>query len=181
MNIEIKVDDITLSTVVADVMSYDEDGDLVPAGREKTVADLVAERIVASVVRDDRYPRLKERVTAIRDEEIRAAIRPAIVEAVTRPIKKTNGYGEPTGQVTTLSEVIVDEARKFMKEPADKYRREDGTVLQKLVRDEVHKAFGAEIADAVKQARELVAGELGDKVSDQITAAVRAALAAKAK
>lgn len=179
MNIEIKVDDITLSTVVADVMTYDDDGDLVPTGKEKTVADLVAARIVASVVRDDRYPRLKERVTQIRDEEIRAAIRPSIVEAVTRPIKKTNSYGEATGQVTTLSEVIVDEARKFMKEPADKYSREKGTVLEAMVRAEIHKAFGAEIADAVKQARELVAGELGDKVSDQISAAVRAGLKAK--
>ncbi|MBZ3909396.1 hypothetical protein [Streptomyces acidiscabies] len=179
MNIEIKVDDITLSTVVAEVMSYDEDGDLVPDGKEKTVADLVADRIVASVVRDDRYPRLKDRVTEIRDEEIRAAIRPAIEQAVNRPIHKTNTWGEPTGQQTTLSEVIVDEARKFMNEPADKYRREGGTVLQTLVRDEVHKAFSAEIADAVKQARDLVATQLGDKVSDQITAAVRAGLMAK--
>jgi hypothetical protein len=179
VNIEIKVDDVTLSTVVADVVDFDEDGDLVSSGKEKTVADLVAEQIVARLVRDDRYPRLRDKVTEIRDEEIRAAIRPAIVEAVTRPIKRTNGYGEPTGQETTLSEVIVDEARKFMKEPADKYRREDGTVLQKLVRDEVHRAFGAEIADAVKQARELVATQLGDKVSDQITAAVRAGLKAK--
>lgn len=179
MNIEIKVDDITLSTVVADVMVYDEDGDLVPSGKERTVAELVAAQIVERVVRDDRYPRLKDKATEIRDEEIRAAIQPAIVEAVTRPIKKTNGYGEPTGQVTTLSEVIVDEARKFMKEPFDKYSREKGTVLEAMVRAEIHKAFGAEIADAVKQARELVAGELGDKVSDQITAAVRAGLKAK--
>lgn len=179
MNIEIKVDDITLSTVIAEVVDYDEDGDLVSSGKEKTVADLVADRIVEKLVRDDRYPRLKDRVTEIRDEEIRAAIRPAIEQAVTRPIRKTNSWGEPTGQETTLSEVIVDEARKFMKEPADKYRREDGTVLQKLVRDEVHKAFGAEIADAVKQARELVATHLGDKVSDQITAAVRAGIQAK--
>lgn len=179
MNIEIKVDDITLSTVIAEVVDYDEDGDLVSSGKEKTVADLVADRIVERLVRDDRYPRLKDRVTEIRDEEIRAAIRPAIEQAVTRPIRKTNSWGEPTGQETTLSEVIVDEARKFMKEPADKYRREDGTVLQKLVRDEVHKAFATEIADAVKQAREMVATQLGDKVSDQITAAVRAGLKAK--
>lgn len=179
MNIEIKVDDITLSTVIAEVVDYDDDGDLVSSGKEKTVADLVADRIVDRLVRDDRYPRLKDRVTEIRDEEIRAAIRPAIEQAVTRPIRKTNSWGEPSGQETTLSEVIVDEARKFMKEPADKYRREEGTVLQKLVRDEVHKAFGAEIADAVKQARELVATQLGDKVSDQITAAVKAGLNAK--
>lgn len=179
MNIEIKIDDITLATVVADVMEYDEEGDLVSSGKERTVAELVAEQIVERVVRDDRYPRLKDRVTAIRDEEIRAAIKPAIEQAVNRPIKKTNTYGEATGQETTLSEVIVDEARKYMKEPADAYRREQGTVLQKLVRAEVQKAFETEIADAVKQARDMVANQLGDTVSAQIAAAVKAGLKAK--
>lgn len=179
MNIEIKVDDITLSTVVAEVMDYDEDGDLVPSGKERTVAELVAAQIVEQVVRDDRYPRLRDQVTAIRDEEIRAAIRPAIEQAVNRPIKKTNGYGEATGQETTLSEVIVDEARKYMKEPADKYRREAATVLQSLVRAEVDRVFKAEIADAVKQARDLVAGQIGAQVSEQIAGAVKAGLKAK--
>ncbi|MFI6491270.1 hypothetical protein [Streptomyces sp. NPDC050564] len=179
MNIEIKVDDITLSTVVAEVVDFDEDGDLVSSGKENTVAHLVAEQIVARLVRDDRYPRLRDKVTEIRDEEIRAAIRPSIVEAVNRPIKKTNGYGEATGQVTTLSEVIVDEARKYMKEPADKYRRENGTVLQQLVRSAVKEAFETEIADAVKQARDMVAAELGDTVSTQIAGAVKAGLKAK--
>jgi hypothetical protein len=179
VNITIQVDDITLSTVVADVVDIDEDGDLVATGKERTVADLVAAQIVDRLVSDDRYPRLRDRVTEIRGEEIRAAIRPAIVEAVSRPIKKTNGYGEATGQETTLSEVIVDEARKYMKEPADKYRREAGTVLQSLVRAEVDRAFKAEIADAVKQARDLVAGQIGSQVSEQIAGAVKAGLKAK--
>lgn len=179
MNIEIKVDDITLSTVVADVVDFDEDGDLVSSGKERTVADLVADRIVERLVRDDRYPRLRDKVTEIRDEAIRAAIRPSITEAVNRPIRKTNGYGEATGQETTLSEVIVDEARKYMKEPADKYRREQGTVLQQLVRAEVKKAFETEIADAVKQARDLVTSQLGEAVSQQIQAAVTAGLTKK--
>lgn len=178
MNITIQVDDITLSTVVADVVSFDEDGDTYTEG-SKTVADLVAAQIVERVVRDDRYPRLRDKVTEVRDEEIRAAVKPAIEEAVNRPIKKTNGYGEATGQETTLSEVIVDEARKYMKEPADKYRREAGTVLQSLVRAEVERVFKAEIADAVKQARDLVAGQIGGQVSERITAAVTAGLKAK--
>ena len=179
MNIEIKVDDITLSTVVGDVVDFDEDGDAVSTGRERTVADLVAAQIVNQVVRDARYPSLVDQVTRIRDEEIRAAVKPAIEQAINRPIRKTNYYGEATGEETTLTEVIVEEARKLLKEPADNYRREQGTVLQQTVRAEVKKAFEAEIADAVKQARDLVAAELGDTVSTQIAAAVKAGLKAK--
>lgn len=179
MNIEIKVDDITLSTVVGDVVDFDEDGDAVSTGRERTVADLVAAQIVNQVVRDARYPNLVDQVTRIRDEEIRAAVKPTIEQAINRPIRKTNYYGEATGEETTLTEVIVEEARKLLEEPADQYRREQGTVLQQAVRAEVKRAFEAEIADAVKQARDMVAAELGDTVSAQIAAAVKAGLKAK--
>jgi hypothetical protein len=179
LNIEIKVDDITLSTVVGDVVDFDEDGDAVSTGRERTVADLVAAQIVNQVVRDARYPNLVDQVTRIRDEEIRAAVKPTIEQAINRPIRKTNYYGEATGEETTLTEVIVEEARKLLEEPADQYRREQGTVLQQAVRAEVKRAFEAEIADAVKQARDMVAAELGDTVSAQIAAAVKAGLKAK--
>lgn len=178
MHIEIKVDDITLSTVVADVVSFDEDGDTYTEG-SKTVADLVAEQIVARLVKDDQWPRLREQVMEIRKEEIRTMVRPSIDEALTRPIYKTNGYGERTGQETTLAEIITDEARKQLAEPVDRYRSEKGTVLQQAVRAEVKRAFETEIADAVKQARDLVTKELGAELTEKVTATVTAALAAK--
>lgn len=179
MNIEIKIDEITLATVVADVVDFDEDGDPVSAGKERTVADLVAAQIAKQVTADRRYPALLDRVTSIRDEEIRAAIRPAIEQAVARPIKKTNHYGEATGGETTLTEVIVSTAREYLKEPVDKYSRDKGTVLTAAVRTAVRQAFEAEIADAVKQARDLVAGEIGTAVAAQIETAVKAGLKAK--
>lgn len=179
MNIEIKLDDITLDTVVAEVVEFDEDGDAISTGRERTVAHLVAEQIVKQVVRDARYPSLVEQVTRVRDEEIRAAVKPAIEQAIARPIKKTNYYGERTGEETTLTEVIVEEARGYLKEPVDRYSGEKGTVLQSTVRAAVRKAFDEEIADAVKQARDLVAGQLGTSVATQVQAAVTAGLKAR--
>lgn len=180
MNIEIKVAEITLDTIVGDVVDFDEDGDAVSTGRENTVADLVAAQIVRQVVQDARYPSLVDQVTRIRDEEIRAAVKPAIEQAINRPIKRTNPWGERNGEETTLTEVIVEEARNLLKEPADRYRRgESGTVLQQAVRAAVREAFDKEIADAVKQARDLVAGELGNQVSQQLAAAVTAGLKAR--
>jgi hypothetical protein len=173
VNIEIKVDDITLETVVGQVVGFDEDGDTVVNG-QRTVADIVAAQIVERLAQDQRSPTLRDMVTEIRKEEIRAAVRPSIAEALARPIYKTNTYGERTGAETTLAELIADEARKQLAEPVDKYDYKKGTFLQVAVRAEVQKAFKAEIADAVKQVREQVTAELSGSLAEQLTAAVAA-------
>lgn len=177
MNIEIKVDDITLDAIVGQGFGYDEDGDWSSTGEEKTVAHLVAAQIVDRLVKDDRWNSLRDKVMQIRTEEIRAAIRPAIDEAITRPIHKTNTYGERVGTVTTLAEVIADEARKQLGEPVDRYRSEKGSLLQQTVRAEVKRAFDTEIAETVKRARDLVTQEMGGQIAQQVTAAVTAGLA----
>lgn len=176
MNINITVDDVTLETLVGEVVGFDEDGDTYTQG-SKTVADMVADCIVLKLVGDKRWPGLRDQVMEIRKEEIRAAVRPSIDEALARPIYKTNSYGERTGGQTTLSELIAEEARKQLTEPVDRYNRERGSLLEQAVRAEVKRAFQEEIADAVKQARDLVTKELGDTISEQIAVTVRQALA----
>ncbi|MFJ7417934.1 hypothetical protein ACIQXD_04895 [Streptomyces uncialis] len=175
MNITIQVDEITLSTIVGDVIGIDEDGDTIVEG-QRTVADLVAQQVMERVVRDDQYPNLRQRVTDIRDEEIREAVRPTIEAAITRPIHKTNGYGERTGEQTTLSELIAGEARKMLAEPVERYNPAKGTQLQQMIRDEVKRTFQQEIADTVAAARDAVMGELGADIARQVTAAVTAGL-----
>ncbi len=167
MNITVTVDEVTLATIVRE--GYES---------QPTIADLVAGQIVRRLTEDhDQWDNISRRVHEIRDEEIRAAVLPLITEAITMPLQQTNVYGEPTGPETTLSQLIVAEARKQLGERADPYNHERGTVLSKTVAAEVKKAFAGEIADAVKQARDLVSAELGDQIGDQITAAVRAGLA----
>src|ERR1041385_8531249 len=100
MEIKIVVDEVTLSTVVGDVVRVDEDGDEYVDGHS-TVADKVATLIKDAVVRSPEYTSLKERVTEIRNQEIREAVKPLIRQALERPIKRTNYYGEPTGKETT--------------------------------------------------------------------------------
>ncbi|MFG3136051.1 hypothetical protein ACGFZA_07490 [Streptomyces sp. NPDC048211] len=179
MNITIQVEEITLNTVVADTVAFDEEGDAYSTGQQ-TVAHLVAAQIVERLVKDARYPGLRDQVTEIRKEEIRAAVRPSIDEALARPIYKTNTYGERTGQETTLAELIADEARKQLTEPSDRYRSEKGSILQQAVRAEVQKAFQSEIAEAVQKTRDLVIAELGGDIAQQITKAVTAGLTKRA-
>lgn len=174
MEINVTVSDITLGTIVAEVFGYDsETGEPYQEG-SKTVADLVAEQIVHKIMTSPDYRGMQERVREIRAEVIREAVRPQVDEAIAMPIRKTNTWGEAIGEATTLREVIIDEARKLMNEPVDRYAQGKGTYLTKAVRDEVKAALSAEITEAVKQVREQVAGQAGQLITDAVTAAMKA-------
>lgn len=174
MNITVSVSDVALDTVVAEVFGYDQEtGEPFAMGPGKTVADLVAAQIVDRLVKDDRWPSLAEKVREIRSEVIREAIRPSVDEAIAAPVCKTNTWGEPMGKPTSLREVVIDEARKLMNEPVDRYAQAKGTYLTKAVRDEVQAALKAEIAEAVKQVREQVSAEAGQLVATAVTNAMK--------
>lgn len=173
MNITVNVSDVTLDTVVAEVFGYDsETGDPYEIGN-KTIADLVTEQIMTRVTADDRYKTLAAKVAEIRTEVIREAVRPQIDEAIAAPVQKTNSYGELVGEPTTLRALIVEEARKAVNEPIDKYARDKGTYLTRAVAAEVKKAIDDEVAGAVKQVREQFAGQIGERISEAVTSALR--------
>lgn len=174
MEIKVAIDDVTLDTIVGDVIRIDEDGDEYVAG-QATVGDKVAALIRDSVVKRPEYTSLREKVTRIRDEEIREAVKPLIQEALQRPIKRTNSWGEATGTETTLSEIVMDEAKKVFTEVRDSYRTKRPFIAE-VVQAEVQKAFGTYIQDEVKKAREAVAKELGSKVSATVVQSVLDAL-----
>lgn len=166
MNINVTVDGVTLDSLVREGSDHE---------RGWTIGQEVARMALERLTHDrEGWDGIGQRVHRIQDEEIREAVRPLIAEALTRPFRQTNSFGEPVGQETTLSSVIVEEARKAFKVRADTYGSSQ-TVLQKLVADEVHKAFSGVIADEVKKARELVA----DRIGEQVAAAVKAGLKAR--
>jgi hypothetical protein len=178
MNITVKVDDVSLSTVVDEVFEYVEDdfgGSERKAG-ERTVAHLVADMIVDRLAQDrDRWYELSRTVTEIKRDVIREAVLPMVEQAIAEPLTKTSAYGDPIGGTTTLREVIVDEARKLLDRRANDYPSNNTqTVLQKIVAEEVQRAFAAEIKDAVARARASVADEIGKQVAGAVAAAMKA-------
>jgi hypothetical protein len=168
MNITVKVDDISLATIVDQAYAYgDESGP-----HDRTVGELVAEMIVDRLVQDrERWFELSKTVTDVKREVIREAVRPMVEQAIAGPIQKTDSYGDPVGKPTTLREVIVAEARSAVN-TRDRYDG-DRTFLQKTVSEEVRKAFATEIKDAVAQARAAVADEAGLLVATAVTNAMK--------
>lgn len=177
MNITVSIDEISLTTAVNDVLGFDEvGGELISTGEQITIADLAATKITERVTRDENWHDFSRRVRDIRAEVIRELVRPQIEQAIAAPVTLTNAYGEPNGRTTTLRELIIDEARKALNAPADpsSYGRGRKTLVQKIVAEQVHEAFAAEVADAVKQARTAVAAEIGQHVASAVQAAMKA-------
>lgn len=168
MDIKVNVEKIDLAEYIGS--HYDEDGDRVPAG---TLADVIARKLVERFAKSDLYDDLAERVRTIRDKEIRSALAPLLAEALAKPIHPTNSWGEKTGGETTLSEVIVAEARKWMNAKVDSYGGRDSlTNLQKMIRDEVRAGFENEIKAMVTEARNAVSKQVGLTVAAAVQSAV---------
>lgn len=169
MNITVHVDEVALDTVIRE--SYEGDG--------WTIGNAVAHQVVQRLTEDrEGWDAIRSRVRRIQDEEIREAVRPLIAEALTRPIQQANRFGEPVGEQTTLSAVIVAEAQAFMAKKTGDYRNER-TMLQGMVAEAVAAAFRDEVADAVKQARIAVTGAIGAQVAEAVATAVQKGLAAR--
>lgn len=169
LKLTLNLADLDLSDVIK--RKYDDD---------TTVGEEVVRELVRQIAKGDEYASLERRVHELRDEEIRSQIAPLIADALSVPIERTNTFGEPIGKSTTLREVIVAEAKKYWSEPFDSYNsRDKGPKLAVHIRKEVEAAFQAEIADAVKVARDAVAKQAGASIGDVVTTAVRTALSAR--
>lgn len=168
MQINVTVDGIEavdLNTPVVNVGTEDE----------VTLADVIADRAVRTLVYEDQRD-LRRRITEIRDEEIREAVKPTVLGAIDVAIQETNRWGEPTGEPTSLRELILKEAKELLNRPVDNYHREKGTVLQSVVRDAVSKTLRAELDAVLKAEKEKVVAAVRAQAAELIAEAVKKGL-----
>ncbi|MFE6000254.1 hypothetical protein ACFQ6C_25895 [Streptomyces sp. NPDC056454] len=167
MNIEIKVDDITLDTIVSQALAWDEDEEaMAPTGENVRVGDLVARDITSRLVKDDRWPTLREKVSEIRTEEIRRRVGPMVDEALEGEVRQTNSYGEVTGRPVTFRELVMAEVKRTINESPSSYNsRDKGTVLQIAVRSEVQKVVSTAVAEEVAKLDEVIRQQVAEGVS----------------
>jgi hypothetical protein len=177
MEIKIEINDITLDSMIGKAVEYDEDGDTNVVGQVR-MADLVAEKVYQGLVADSRYKGLKDRVTEIRDEEIRKRVAPLIEQALTRPFRKTTRYGEPTGPEITLNELIVETAQEQFRAPRnnDSYNRSTMPWVDEVVRDLVRAQFKGILEAEVKEAREKLVAAIRGEIGGDFDGLIRRAL-----
>lgn len=169
MQINVDVTDISLDSVVGDHRVYDPvDGcwDSAPMTLGQSVAKEIADRLVA----DDEYKTLRRQVLELRTEEVRRQLEPIVTAAIEKPVQRTNSFGDPVGEPTTLTDLIVKEAREYLAK-GDGYGRE--TVLQKTVREAVGGALKKELAAVVAEEKEKVVAAVRAKAAELIAEAVK--------
>lgn len=173
MNINITVSEVDLTSVIGEWSHYDVEGDYVGTG-PKTLGDAVAAQIAADLKRDEGYPGLKSKVMEVRNDEIREQIKPIVAKAIEGNIQKTNEWGQPVGQSTTLHELIVKEVNDYLKRKvSDGYRSGNQTVIEKFVQDAVDKVVKKELAEAIVDEKTKVVAAVRAKAAELVAAAVR--------
>lgn len=175
MDIKVEVGPIDLNTVIGEHRIYDDEEDGYRT-EPVTIGQAVAKQVFADLKRDTHYGALQREVLSLRTEEIRAQLEPIVRAAIDQPMRKTNTYGEPTGEPTTLRALIVAEVEALLKRPADQYSREKGTWLQALIREQVDKALRAELAEVLKEEKEKVVAAVRGKAAELIAEAVKAGI-----
>lgn len=126
---------------------------------EGSVALMIAEVAAQKILRDESEAAstFRSRVKAITDEEIRAAIVPAIAQALEEAVQPTDSFGQPKGDKTTLREVIVQTVDAQLRQTASDARSslydKSPTLLQFIIGNEVAKVVGEDLREAMNEAR----------------------------
>lgn len=161
IKVNVEVGEVDLTTVVTPAEGYEDDG---PYRPPVTLATVIAQEAVRQ-----NNDGLRTAVREVRTELIREALAPIVAAAVAAPVQKTNTYGEPAGSAVTLREVIIDEVKKYLDEPADNYHRNRGSRFKVALRDEVDKAFRAEMRAELAGARKAVKDRVVAIAAEELT------------
>lgn len=150
---------LDLDALIVGFRHVDDEGEGVGA---VTFVEAVVQEVALLVLRTIKndatkggYPTLRERAATIRDEEIRAAIRPAVIEAVAATMQPTDPYGNPKGEPKTTHELIVEHATKVLTATdRDMYSRTKGlNIVEQFIAAEVKGALDKELRVTLDQAK----------------------------
>lgn len=178
MDIQVTVGPVTLETVIGTQRYYNADEDEWVDKNPITLGDAVAERVFKDIKtsQDPDYRTLKRQVSEVRELMIREILGPIIRDAINKPLQLTNGYGEPTGKMTTLNEMIVTEVGRVLKEPADRHSSSRGTLLQDIVRTVVTDTLKTELAEVVKEQKAAAVTLFRESAAKLLTDAMEAVI-----
>lgn len=157
-----------------DTDEYEPGGGLV-----EMVANLLANKLKSTV---------RDQVAEAVQQQVRDQVRDIVAEVISGEVKVTNGFGEPTGKVTTLRERIVKEAQEALNRKvnsngsyAGAYDRDATTLTMHIARTAAKEALNKELKEAAAAAvaevktgvRDLVSTEISAKITAAVTAGMR--------
>lgn len=176
MNIEVKVEDITLATEVGGyTRRYNGEYDEWENDRS-TLADVIADHAVTRLTREANWGHQIEQIREARKKAVDAAIAAEVERALSQPFQPTNTYGEAQGGPVTLRDLIAKGISDFFTvQKGDSYgpkRTSAQTVIDTAVNTYVSKELNAAMKtelDKAKAAIHEAAGALIARNIDKFT------------
>jgi hypothetical protein len=168
IEVTVDVDKIDLNTVMHEGDDYE---------RSETLADIIADKAMERLVKSAGWKSVEDRVSEIRDGEIRSRVAALVEEAMKEPTQRTDGWGNPKGPQTTLREMVMEAATTVMQARSGGYGSE--TVAQKIVREEVSTAFRKELAEAIAAEKAKVVALVRAEAARLITGSITAGIGGK--
>lgn len=138
----------------------------------------LGEMVVTEIVRqliDEVRRDIRDEVRKAVLPTIQAEVAQVVREALTGEIQRTNRWGETEGEPTTLRDLIADDVKAYLAEPAKKWHsdeRKNG--FRELLREQVDEVMKRELTDEVKKARAAVAKQVADKAAQLFGDVVKA-------
>lgn len=168
---------LDLDQYLARFHGYDHEGE--PREGPTTLADVVIELAARQLVE-----RSGRDAASMASDEMRAAIRerlgPIVDAALAAPLQRTNEYGAPRGEPTTIHEEVVRLTHEHLTKHSRSYGRESLTVVQDFIRTEVEKAIKADLAETMTKARNEVMAAVRGNAAKLIAESVERLAAGKA-
>jgi len=172
MNITVNVEAVDINSEFGDRYTYDEDEQRVPM----TLGDVIAERTAQVFAKDDSYSGLRGRIRDMRVEEMRARVVAELDAAFTRPVQKTNEWGEPAGGPSTLRSEIVKLAERALAVPRPGYSSSDPrstSAVQQFLTREIEEAIKKELGAAIADEKAKLVAAVRAKAAELLAQAVK--------
>lgn len=163
---------VTWDTVIGsrctDPGGYDEPPAYEPVSLGEAVVSEIASQLIEEVRRDIR----SEVLQAVKPT-IQAEIVEIVREALKSDIRRINQWGEAQGELTTLRDLLADDVKAYLAEPArrDRYDERKGG-FRELLRAEVDEAMRKELREEITAARATVAQQVKERAGQLFGEAV---------
>ena len=136
-----------------------------------TFEDYIAERAARLLV-DRGGAKLQELVTSTLEEQVGIRLKGIVGKALAEPIRRTNQYGEPRGEATSLSSLIAEIAREQLTVKVGNSYDRKTSVLEHVLVESVKKELGGELRKAVDEGRATVLAAVKDQAAQVIQEAI---------
>lgn len=156
----------TVTIDLADLHSYtqvgEEDWGDEPVSLADAVVAAASRRLITELVKDELLTKIRDKIT---DELVRVEVEKRIEVALSKPVRKTNQWGEPNGPAVTITDMLDAEIHSQLTAKTDRYGNTT-SVLDRVIKECVNARLEADLKAAFGTARQAMldaAAEVGKK------------------